>query len=86
MTKKKETMENIKTECIEILKKYTFNQEVWENFNDKSSIIDDLKINSARIVDIIIDLEEKYNIEITDEELDKLSCFQDIVMLIKSKI
>ena len=79
-------MENINTECIEILKKYTFNQEVWENFNDKSSIIDDLKINSARIVDIIIDLEEKYNIEITDEELDKLSCFQDIVMLIKSKI
>ncbi|HPX75211.1 MAG: phosphopantetheine-binding protein [Bacteroidales bacterium] len=79
-------MEKIKKECIEILKKYTFNQEVWENFNDKSSIIDDLKINSARIVDIIIDIEEKYNIEITDDELDKLKCFQDIVELIKSKI
>lgn len=79
-------MEKIKKECIEILKKYTFNQEVWENFNDKSSIIDDLKINSARIVDIVIDLEEKYDIEIRDEELEKLTRFKDIVKLIDSKI
>jgi acyl carrier protein len=70
-------MEQIKNDLIAILKKYTFNEEVWEGFNEKSSIINDLKINSARIVDIIIDIEEKYNIEITDEELEELSCFGD---------
>lgn len=79
-------MENIKTDLINILKKYTLAKDVWKNFNENSSIISDLKINSARIVDIVIDLEEKYNIEITDDELDKLKCFQDIVELIKSKI
>ena len=79
-------MENIKTDLINILKKYTLDKNVWNDFNDNSSIISDLKINSARIVDIIIDIEEKYNIEITDDELDKLKCFQDIVELIKSKI
>lgn len=79
-------MENIKTNLINILKKYTLSKDVWENFNENSSIISDLKINSARIVDIVIDLEEKYDIEITDEELEKLTCFKDIVKLIDSKI
>lgn len=79
-------MENIKTNLINILKKYTLSKDVWKNFNENSSIISDLKINSARIVDIVIDLEEKYDIEITDEELEKLTCFKDIVKLIDSKI
>ncbi|HNY44156.1 MAG TPA: phosphopantetheine-binding protein [Bacteroidales bacterium] len=79
-------MENIKTDLINILKKYTLAKDVWNDFNDNSSIISDLKINSARIVDIVIDLEEKYDIEITDEELEKLTCFKDIVKLIDSKI
>ncbi len=78
-------MENIKQNVIEILKKYTFNNEVWIGFNENSSIINDLKINSARIVDIIIDIEEIYDIEITDEELDSLTCFKDIVDLIHKK-
>lgn len=78
-------MENIKQEVINILKKYTFNNEVWNGFNDKSSIINDLKINSARIVDIIIDIEELYDIEIDDEELEKLTCFGDIIELISKK-
>lgn len=79
-------MENIRNEVIEILKKYTFNNEVWAGFNAKSSIINDLKINSARIVDIILDIEEKYSIEIKDEELENLTCFEDIIILINEKI
>ncbi|HOE38270.1 MAG TPA: phosphopantetheine-binding protein [Bacteroidales bacterium] len=78
-------MENIKTDLINILKKYTLAKDVWNDFNDNSSIVSDLKINSARIVDIVIDLEEKYDIEITDEELEKLTCFKDIVKLIDLK-
>jgi acyl carrier protein len=79
-------MENIKKDLVQILKKYTFSEQVWKSFNDQSSIINDLKINSARVVDIIIDLEEKYNIEIADSELEKLSCFSDIVNLVHKKI
>ncbi|MDD2635766.1 MAG: phosphopantetheine-binding protein [Bacteroidales bacterium] len=78
-------MDEIKNSVIEILRKYTINKDVWNNFGENSSIVRDLKINSARIVDIIIDLEDKYNIEISDEELEKLTCFKDIVDLIKSK-
>lgn len=79
-------MEKLRSELIEILKKYTFNKEVWNGFTDSFSIINDLKINSARIVDIIIDIEEKYNIEISDEELDSLTCFGDMLNLVAKKI
>ena len=78
-------MENIKQKVTTILKKYTFNEDVWVGFNDNSSIIKDLKINSARIVDIILDVEELYNISISDDELDNLNCFIDIVSLISKK-
>lgn len=79
-------MENIKQQVTKILEKYTFNDDVWIGFNDKSSLITDLKINSARIVDIILDVEELYNINISDEELDKISSFINIVNLISNKI
>lgn len=79
-------MEKIKTDLINILKKYTLAKDVWNNFDENSSIVSDLKINSARVVDIVIDLEEKYDIEISDEELEKLTRFKDIVKLIDSKI
>lgn len=78
-------MDSINRIVIEILKKYTLNKDIWIDFNENWSIIKDLKINSARIVDIIIDIEEEYNIEISDNELDKLKCFKDITALIKFK-
>lgn len=80
------TMENVKNEVITILKKYTLAKDVWDNFTENSSIIKDLKINSARVVDIVIDIEEKYDIEISDKELENLNCFKDIIVLIENKL
>lgn len=80
-----EAMKDIKTHIISILKKYTFNEKVWEDFNEESSITNDLKINSARIVDIIIDIEEYYDISISDEELNNLNCLKNITGLVSNK-
>lgn len=76
-------MKEQRDEIIKILKKYTFSDEVWVNFSDETNIINDLKINSARIVDIVIDLEETYDIEINDSQLENLKRFKDIVTLIQ---
>ena len=45
---------------IEVLKKYTFDDKVWDNFTPEMNLKDDLKINSARIVDIVLDMEEQF--------------------------
>jgi len=42
------------------------------NINDDTDLIKDLKINSANLVDIIIDAEAKYDIEIDYDSADKI--------------
>lgn len=70
---------------IEILKKYTFDDKIWDNFKPEMNLKDDLKINSARVVDIVLDLEEQFDIEISDAEIEKMKTVQDIYDILKSK-
>ncbi len=70
---------------IEILKKYTFDDKIWDKFKPEMNLKDDLKINSARVVDIVLDLEEQFDIEISDAEIEKMKTVQDIYDILKSK-
>jgi acyl carrier protein len=72
-------MEETKNKVIEILKKYTFNKEVWQNYSDNSDLVKDLKINSARIVDIILDIEEQFSIEVKNEVIEKVATIGDLI-------
>jgi acyl carrier protein len=76
----------LRKEIIEILKRYAINKKIFENLPENPHITNDLKINSARLVDIVIDMEEKFNIEIENENLKKLIYLNDIVTLIENKI
>ncbi len=79
-------MEQLKQEILEILKKYAINKKVFENLPENPHIANDLKINSARLVDIVIDIEEKYNIEVENEQLKNIVYLNDIVKLIQAKL
>ncbi len=76
----------LRNEIIEILKKYAIDKKIFDNLPENPHITNDLKINSARLVDIVIDMEEKFNIEIENESLKKLVYLNDIVHLIETKI
>ena len=60
-------------ELKKVLVPYTFNKEALNNINERTDFIKDLKINSANLVDIIIDAENKYNIEIDMDSAEKIS-------------
>ncbi len=47
-----------------VLSPYTANKAALDGVNEQTNLVNDLKINSANLVDIIIDAELKYNIEI----------------------
>lgn len=79
-------MENIVEEVKQIIEKYAYDKKLVKESTTESKIISDLKINSARIVDIILDLEEKYDIMIEDSVLEKLKTINDIVQLIQIKL
>lgn len=72
-------------QIINILKKYTFDDKLWANYSQEKNLKNDLLINSARIVDIVLDLEEKFNIEISDDEIEKMKTIKDIIEIVSTK-
>jgi acyl carrier protein len=66
------TRQEILTELKKVIAPYTTNKEMLAGINDQTDLIKDLKINSANLVDIIIDAEAKYNIEIDYDAADKM--------------
>ncbi|WP_296129130.1 acyl carrier protein [uncultured Anaerococcus sp.] len=52
---------------------------------DFESKISDLDIDSIDLVDFIMLVEEEFEIEFSDEELDEIESLADIVSLIESK-
>lgn len=55
-----------------------------EEITMEASFIDDLGADSLDIVELLMALEEEFDIEIPDEEAEKLSTVGDIVEYIKS--
>ncbi|OFX34905.1 MAG: hypothetical protein A2X08_01925 [Bacteroidetes bacterium GWA2_32_17] len=78
-------MNKLFDEIKEIIRKYAFDKALVENANENSKIIIDLRINSARVVDIVLDIEEKYNIEIDNKSLEKIITIKDAMDIITSK-
>jgi acyl carrier protein len=56
-----------------------------DNITKESSILKDLQINSARLVDIVIELEEKFGIEVKDEDADTIRTVGDAVSMVLAK-
>ena len=51
----------------------------------ESSIIDDLGADSLDIVDMVMSLEEEFDVEIPDEEIESMKTVGDIVKFIEAK-
>jgi len=49
-----------------------------------ASIVDDLGADSLEVIELIMDLEEKFSLEIEDKEAEKLKTVQDIYDYVKS--
>ncbi len=52
---------------------------------EDASFIDDLGADSLDIVELVMAMEEEYNIEIPDEDAEKLKTVGDVVTYLKDK-
>jgi acyl carrier protein len=69
-----------------IVKPYIKNQEAFDNFTESTDFINDLKINSANLVDIILDIEENFDIAIDTAEMEKMLDVKAALDIIEAKI
>ena len=54
------TTEALYNEVVQIISKYSRAEEAMKGVSRDSSILGDLKVNSTRFVDILIEFEDKY--------------------------
>lgn len=73
-------------EMVNILRPYTKDQALLDKATMETNILNDLKVNSARLVDVIIKCEDVFGIMIDDDDADKIGTIGDAVTLIKSKL
>lgn len=52
---------------------YAGNKTSLDAITDQTDLIRDLKINSADLIDIIIDVENRYNIQINNESMARMT-------------
>jgi acyl carrier protein len=80
------TKEEIILKLTTIVKPYVQNEEGFENLNEDTDFINDLEINSANLVDIILDVEDEFNIEIDNDSMEKMLSVKATLAVIQTKM
>ena len=73
-------------DLTEIVKPYVQDQEAFLKMNEDTDFLNDLKINSANLVDVILDIEDKYDIEIDNESMESMLNVKASLAVIEAKI
>jgi acyl carrier protein len=79
---KQETIEKLKS----IVKPYIKNQEAFDNLTETTDFITDLQINSANLVDVILDIEEEFNIVIDNPSMERMLDIKSALEIIETKL
>lgn len=80
------TSDEITAKLKTIITPYVNRPEALENLNADMEFIKDLEINSANLVDVILDVEDEFDIRIENEEMEKMLSVGASMKIIKSKI
>ena len=78
--------EQIFAKVLEILKPYAKNPDALAGVSLETNILSDLKVNSARLVDVVLAFEDAFGIEVADDDADKVQTVGDAVGLIQGKL
>jgi len=73
-------------EMVKILEPYVKDPALLEAATKETHILDDLKVNSARLVDVIIMCEDVFEIEVDDDDADGIKTIGDAVTIIGRKL
>lgn len=80
--KKEELIERLKG----IVKPYVRNEEGFNQMNEDTDFLKDLQINSANLVDVILDIENEFDIEIDNDSMEKMLDVKSAMKIIVTKL
>ncbi|MAM23637.1 acyl carrier protein [Croceibacter atlanticus] len=56
------------------------------DINKDSHLMNELNINSAHLVDIVLDIEDEFNIEISNDDIEQMQTVEDAIQAIERKL
>ncbi len=80
------TKQELITSLKKIVKPYIQDEDAFENLSEQTDFINDLKINSANLVDVILDVEDEFDIEIDNEAMEKMLSVKAAMEVITTKL
>ncbi len=79
-------MNNIIERLRQIVATYVADKTLLDQIDEQTDFIKDLKINSANLVDIVLDVEEEFNIEIDNLSMEKMLTVGASIAVINEKL
>lgn len=78
--------ESILNKLKELIKPYVGDSTAFDSMYEGSDLINDLKINSAHIVDIVLDIESEFDIMIDDQSINDMITVGTSIDVVESKL
>lgn len=80
------TKEELITKLKAIVAPYVQDEEAFKNLSEDTDFVTDLKINSANLVDIILDIEDEFDIRLENEDMEKMLDVKSAMAIVNSKL
>ena len=80
------TSEEIYDQLKDIIKVYLPEDVSVENITSNSHLMNELNINSSHLVDVVLDVEDAFDIEIKDDELEAMDTVTSAIEIIQNKL
>lgn len=74
------------TKLKEIIKVYLPEDVSVEAISRESNFMSELNINSANLVDIVLDVEDTFDIRLENEEMEQMQTVNDALLIIEKKL
>ncbi|MFT5248859.1 MAG: acyl carrier protein [bacterium] len=69
-----------------IVKPYIQDEEAFKKLSEDTDFVKDLKINSANLVDVILDVEDVFDIRIENEDMEKMLSVKAAIDIVNEKL
>lgn len=80
------TKETLIAKLKTIVQPYIQDEDAFKNLNENTDFINDLKINSANLVDVILDVEDEFDIRIENDDMEKMISVKAAMDLVTEKL
>ena len=78
------TRDEVFAKVVDILSPYVTSEDASLHITEELTLLGDLRINSARLIDIVLDFENEFDVAIDDDQLASLKTVGDAIQIVWS--